>query len=246
LTWSVLPLVLALSGPPTAAPAGPSGESSTRSPEIELQLGARAEREGAFARALAHYRACAGGASPQLARSARGRIAWIEERAEGDFVPLATLARVRREPSALAEPAAREKLSAEVESFPPGRVRAELRLRIAEARLRRDAGSEAALVGLRAVVTDQSSGGSDRVLAERDLVTALLRSGRLDDARQEVEAHPYDPRSIGEVARRVHRRSLVRAAAGAVALLALALAAWAYGRRRQARLRVAPVAASPS
>jgi hypothetical protein len=213
--------------------------------EAELHLGARAEEEGAFARALEHYRACiAGGAPARLARNARNRILWIEEHAEGDFVPLATLARVRRDPSALDDPARLAKLAADTESFPAGRVRSELRLRVAEARLRRGGPDDEALAGLRAVVEDPSSGGSDRLLAERDLVMALLAAGRLEAARHEVEAHPYDPRSTAEVARRVRRRSLMRAGAGAVVLLGLALSV-AYRRRRHARLGVPLLAASP-
>lgn len=196
----------------------------------------RAEGEGDFARALEHYRACLEGELPlRLAHNAQNRIRWIEERSEGNYRPLQTLARVRRDPKALADPVVLEKLTSEIESFPSGLVRSELRLRVAEAWLRRDGGHAAGLAGLRAVIDDASSGASDRRLAERDLVKALLAKGQLDEARTEVEMHPFDPASTAEVKRLVHRRSQVRGAVvtGALTLLLLALGARVHLRQRR-------------
>jgi len=226
-------LLVCLAWPAGAATVARSAADA----EAELRLGERAEREGDFARALEHYRACLAGEPPlRLARSARNRIMWIEERAEGSFVPLGTLAQVRGDPAVLADPAALAKLAAKVESFPPGLVRSELRLRVGEAWLRRgDGGRAPAFATLRALLADPRSGDSDRVLAERDLVTALLAAGQLDAARQEVEAHPFDPTSTADVERRVRRRSRARAAAfGALALLALGVGVRARWRLRRA------------
>lgn len=214
--------------------------------EAELGLGVTAEAEGAFARALEHYRACLEDEpSPRLAHTARSRIMWIEERSEGNFVPLETLARVRRDPTALDNPATLEKLAAETESFPAGLVRSELRLRVAEARLRREGDKAAGLAGLRAVIDDARSGVSDRMLAERDLVAALLAAGQLDLASAEVKAHPFDPVAMAKVERLVHRRSQVRSAGflAALALLGLTVGVRAFLRTRRppagGRLRAA-------
>lgn len=237
-----LSLAIVCLGAPAAARAAANVPRSAADAEAELRLGARAESEGDFARALEHYRTCLElGPSLRLARSARGRIMWIEERSEGNFVPLGTLARVRGDPGALADPAALAKLAVAVESFPPGLVRSELRLRVAEAWLRRDGGQAPAFAMLRALLADPRSGDSDRVLAERDLVTALLAALQLDAARAEVAAHPFDPPSTAEVERRVRRRSQVRGAGlGLLALLALGVGARARWRLRRAAAATPP------
>jgi hypothetical protein len=243
-TGRALPLVLLCLGLPADAHGEATVPRSIAEAEGEFLLGARAEGEGAFPRALEHYRACLDGQAPlRLAHGARNRIRWIEERAEGNFLPLATLARVRRDSTVLSDPAALEKLATEVEAFPAGLVRSELRLRVAEARLKHDGSHAAALAGLRVIVGDASSGASDRMLAERDLVAALLAAGQLDEARAEVEAHPFDPKSTAEVERLVRRRWLVRVAGilGGLALVALVLMASPRLRRPPggARLRAA-------
>lgn len=217
-----------------AARAAPLVPRQAAEAEAEFWLGVRAEGEDAFPRALEHYRACIEGEPPlHLARNARSRITWIEDRSEGSFVPLSILARVRRDPTALANPALLEKLAAETESLPAGLVRSELRLRVAEARLRHDRGDAAGLAGLRAVIADARAGASDRRLAERDLVAALLAAGQLDAARAEVQAHSFDRASAAEVERLVRRRSRVRGAGLLGAVVLLALGATAYLRRRR-------------
>ncbi len=233
-----LPLVLVCLGLPEAARGAESVPRSAADAEAEFRLGVRAEGEGAFPRALEHYRAYLEGEPPlRLAQNARNRILWIEQHSEGNFLPLETLARVRRDPTALDDPATVEKLGTEIQSFPAGLVRSELRLRVAEARLRRDGGDAAALAGLRALIDDPSSGASDRRLAERDLVAALLGADQLDAAHAEVEAHPFDPASTAEVERLVRRRSQARRVGllGVLTLLALALGARTLVRLRRAR-----------
>ncbi len=222
-------------GLPAAARGAASVPRSPAEAEAEFRLGVRAEAEGTFARALEHYRAYLEGEPPlRLARNARNRIMWIEERSEGNFLPLATLARVRRDPAALDDPATLEKLASETEAFPAGLVRSELRLRVAEAQLRRDRSRAIGLAGLHAILDDPSSGDSDRMLAERDLVAALLAAGQLDAARAEVEAHAFDRASTVKVERLVRRRWQLRGGGlvAAMALLALPLGARAYVRRR--------------
>ena len=136
----------------------------------ELQLGAADEARGLFPAAIEHYRACAERApGSRPARNALARVTWIEQRAEGGYLPLATLARVRRDPAPLGDAAALSRLTAETESFPAGPVRSELRLRVGEAWLKLDRRRPEGAAELRALLSDPSSGAADRKLAERDL-----------------------------------------------------------------------------
>jgi len=143
--------------------------SSVQSAEQEFRLGAADEANGSFPRALDHYRACLARApASRPARSARARVAWIEQRAEGGFLPLVTLAHVRRDAAKLGDPSLLSRLGAETETFPGGLVRSELRLRIGEAWL--GLGNRAqGLAELRALVSDPTSGAADRKVAQRDL-----------------------------------------------------------------------------
>jgi hypothetical protein len=144
--------------------------SPVEAAEQEFRLGAADEGDGLFQRALEHYRASVARApASRPARSARARVAWIEQRAEGGFLPLATLARVRRDPTSLADPSLLSRLTAETETFPSGLVRSELRLRIGEAWLRLGSHRADGVAELRALVSDPTSGAADRKLAERDL-----------------------------------------------------------------------------
>jgi hypothetical protein len=148
--------------------------------EKELQLGVADEANALFPRALDHYRACLAGApGSRPARTARARITWIEQRAEGGFVPLVTLAQLRRDPAPLADPLALSRLAAQTESFPAGLVRSELRLRIGEAWLKLPGHGREGVAALRALVSDPSSGAADRRVAERDLVEAGRLAGSL-------------------------------------------------------------------
>ena len=197
-------------------------------------MGARDEAVGDYAGALEHYRACAEAAtSGRLGRNARSRVAWIEERSPGGFAALAALARLRRAPSVLDDPAASAQLAAEAESFPPGLVRSEIRLRLAQAWLRQPSRRAQALAELRSIVSDPSAGQADTVLAEGALVEALLAAGELDAAQKEVQAHPFDPTATASVGRRLHRRSLRRTVEAGLIVLA-ASAAVALARRRGA------------
>jgi hypothetical protein len=236
LSWfrGALPLVLGLCSYSTGAFAVDEPKSSG---EAQFQVGARDEAAGDYARALEHYRASlTASGSGRLARNARKRIVWIEERSQGGFAPLAALGRLRHEPAVLEDPAASVRLAAEVESFPPGPVRSEIRLRLAQAWLRQPMRRAEALGELRRIVSDPSAGAADAVLAERALVEALLAAGQLDDARQEVLAHPFDAPSTANVARRFHLRSQRRTVeVGLIALAILTIAAVARMRAQVVR-----------
>ncbi|MDP8999645.1 MAG: hypothetical protein M3O46_05985, partial [Myxococcota bacterium] len=106
--------------------------------EARLRLGEIDEDEGAFAQALGHYRAsfAAAPASP-WALHATERIDWLRSRSEGDFVPLARLERVRRDSVIASDASAIDALAREADGFPPGIVRVEARMLVAEAWLGR-------------------------------------------------------------------------------------------------------------
>lgn len=201
------------------------GQPSTVS-QAHFRLGVLDEGDAAPARALVHYHASVDAApSGRWARTARGRIAWIDRRAEGDLGPLATLQRVTNDPAVLHDPGAIDRLAQEAESFPPGLVRAEARALVAESWLKRPMRRDDALSELRKVVDDPSSGSAVAVFAERDLVEALLARKQLDAAADEIRAHPLDSKSAAEVQRLVRRRSLRRAAwTELLAALALVMA----------------------
>ena len=149
--------------------------------EQEFRLGAADETSGLFRRALEHYRACVARAPvSRPARSARERVVWIEQRAEGGFLPLATLARVRRDPTQLADPSVLSRLTAATETFPSGLVRSELRLRIGEAWLRLGNHRAEGVAELRALVSDPTSGAADRKLAEQDLKPSVRPDAEKD------------------------------------------------------------------
>jgi hypothetical protein len=201
--------------------------------EAYFRLGALEEGDGAFERALIDFRACIAGAPTSgFARSARNRIAWIAARSEGEFAPLARLQRVRRDPELAGEPAAIESLAAEAEDFPPGRVRAEARMFVAEAWLARASKRVAVTALLRKVADDPSSDSMDATFARRHLVEVLLADGRLDEAADEVRTHHLEPRVVAEVRRLTRRRTLRRLAmAGLFAIGALAIVALVRTRR---------------
>jgi hypothetical protein len=203
--------------------AAAAGGAPATVAEAYLRLGVLDEGDAAPGPALAHYRACVDAAtSSRWARTARSRIAWIDQRSEGDLLPLAALLRVRNAPERLHDPTAVDRLAVEAESFPAGLVRSETRMLVAEAWLKRAARRDDALGELRRIVADPSSGPADAVFAERDLVEALLADQRLDDAAGEVRAHRFDPKAEAEVQRLMRRRWL-RRAAYAELLIALAL-----------------------
>jgi hypothetical protein len=232
LSWfrGALPLALGLC---LCSPVGRAAGAPEATGEAQFRLGAGAEANGDYARALAHYRACLGASgSGRLGRNARNRILWIEQRSEGGFAPLMALARLRHAPALADDPAASARLAAEAESFPPGLVRSEIRLRLAQAWLRQPMRRDEALGELRRIVSDPSAGAADVVLAERYLVEALLASGQLDAAQDEVLLHPFDPASTADVGRRLHRRHRRRTVEAGL-ILAAASAAVALGRRRR-------------
>jgi hypothetical protein len=223
--------------------------------EALFGLGELDEEDGAFDRAVAHDRACAAAApDTRWAVRANDRIEWIRARSEGGFAPLARLERVRRDPALADDPAALDALAREAESFPPGLVRVEARMLVAEAWLGRMGRPRDAMVELRRVADDPRAGPVTAALAERELVGALAAGGAIAEAAAEARAHAslLDPRFVRDITRLL-RRQWIRW--GAIVVLAgfawLAALALEGARRRRAlgevlaALRgVAPVALS--
>jgi hypothetical protein len=221
--------------------------------EARWLLGKIDEDEGAFARALDEDAACVAAApNSRWAQRASDRIDWLRARSEGDFAPLARLERVRRDPALSSDPAAVAELARDADAFPPGTVRVEARMLVAEAWLGRLHRPEDALAQLRKVRDDPKADPLTARLAERELVDALVAEGRLDEAAAEARARAnrLDPRFVRQTVRLVRRRSLrwtaVGALAGFVGLAGLALARatrrGAIGAAGRAVRSIAPIA----
>jgi hypothetical protein len=215
-----------------------AADDPTAVAEAYFLLGKLDEDDLAFVRAIDDYRAATSAApNTRWAVRASDRVDWLRARSEGDFGPLARVERVRRDPSAAADPAAIEALARDLESFPPGRVRVEARMLVAEAWLGRMHRPDAAVVQLRQVADDPKADPLTGRLAERELVDALVATGRLDDAAAEARAHKtrLDPRFVRQVQRLVVRRSVRWVARGVLAAFALlAIVGLARAARRGA------------
>jgi hypothetical protein len=199
---------------------------------------AEIEEQGlAFARAIDDDRACIAVAPhSRWAARASERIDWLLARSEADFVPLSRLERFRRDPALAGDSAAIEEFAREADTFPPGTVRVEARMLIAEAWLGRMGRPWDALALLRKVVEDPKADPLTASLAERELVEVLVAADRTRDAVDEAHAHAglLDAQFIRGVDR-MDRRKWVRR--GAIATLAafVGLAAHSLFRARTHR-----------
>jgi len=221
--------------------------------EAYVLLGQLDEDEGAFARAIEDDQG-AQTAAPNTRWSlrARDRIDWIRARSEDGFRPLVRLESVRRDPGASSDPAAIDALARDLESFPPGLVRVEARMVVADAWLGRMHRPDDAIAQLRLVVADPKTDVLTGRLAEREVVDALADEGRLDEAVAEAHSHrtKLDARFVRQVEHLIVRRRIrmgsegVLAAFGLLALVALGRAAVAgkIGAAGRALKDLAPVA----
>lgn len=218
--------------------AGPNAHANDADAVAEAHVlrGQLDENAGAFGAAIDEDRAAIDAAPESAwARRAQDRIEWLRARSEGDFVPLAALERVRRDPEAADNPAVIAALADEASRFPPGRVRVEARMLVAEAWLGRLHRPDLALAPLRLVESDPDSDPLTARLAEREIVDAEMARGALGEARQEAHAHAarLDPRFVARVDKLVRRRVLFYVALGEVALfVALTAGAWLRAARR--------------
>jgi hypothetical protein len=168
------------------------------------------------------------------------------------LAPLDRLERVWRDPKASNDPAVIEALARDADTFPAGKVRAEARMLVAEAWLGRMHRREDAIAELRKVSDDPDAEPITARLAERELVDALVKSGRLDDASAETQAHAsrLDQGFVARMQRLVRRRTWTRLAFADLAmffLLPLVAVLRAHRRRTltgvvRSTARLAPLA----
>jgi hypothetical protein len=189
----------------------------------------------------------------------RGRVASADEAATeaGTKTPEAVaesrLERIRSSPELGEDAAAVDALAQDARSFPPGRVRVEAEMFVAEAWIERMRRVDDGIAELRAVRDDPEVDPLTARVAEREIVDALDSEGRLDDAAAEASSHRnrLDPAFVKRAQKLVSRRALRHAAMVVLAAFAvLAGAALARARLRgtlghaaRALRRLAPLAA---
>jgi hypothetical protein len=218
-----------------------AGDDRDAVAEAQMLLGRLDEEDGAYAQALQHDRACIDASSAsRWAFRASDRIDWLRARSEGDFAPLRRLESIRHDPAKADDPATLEALARDADGFPPGMVRVEARMLVADAWLRRGRTTDAIAL-LRLVTGETKIAPLTQRLAEKELVDVLVAQGRLDEAIAEVTARPsrFDPRFVKQVKRLLVRRVVSYAATGILVafglLTAFAIAgAWRRGALGQA------------
>ena len=204
--------------------------------EADFLLGRLDEDDGAYPQAMADDAACiAAGPATRWAFRASDRLDWLRARSEADFGPLRRLESVRRDPSLSSDPATLDALARDAARFPPGMVRVEARMLLAEAWLGRLHRPDDAVTMLRLVTEEKKIDPLTMRLAEHELVDALVAQGRLDEAIAEVTAHPtrLDNKFVIRVKRLRTRRAVRLVALGVLgAFGALVLFGLLRGRRQ--------------
>jgi hypothetical protein len=211
------------------------------------------EQAGDYARALDEYRAAfAAAPSSRYAPRAVTRADWLRAHSEGDFAPLTRLEGVRHGPAGARDPAQIEALARDLEAFPPGNVRVEARLFVAEAYLTEPGRHADALSEMDRALDEPKIDPLTARATARRLVDERLASGDLDGAIAEARARRalLEASYVKTVERRRVRRALDRVAlADCAAVIALAGVALALAKRRgrlaavaEATKRAAPIA----
>ncbi len=203
------------------ASAAQATEQPREKARAAYQQAERAAAELRFGEALAGYEAVLTiDPSAPFAKVARSRAADLRSHAEGDFAPLARLEAVRRNPDQ--DRAAIEALARDASAFPPGRVRAEAQLIVAEAFWHRFGEPARAAGALGEAVADPAADRLTRALALNELVALERERGDLGAAYRVVSRFPdLVPSLHAEIARLVRRVFLARVAAATLGLLAL-------------------------
>ncbi len=211
-----LALVAVLSSAP--ARAEPSARAAAQQSFERAERAFQAQR---FAEALAAYReAAAADPSARFALTARARAADLEAHAEGDFAPLARLSAVRRDPTTSNDRAAIEALAQDMAAFPPGRVRGEAALVIADAWWHHLGEPRRAVPPLEAAVADAAGDPLTRSFALSELARLHRDLGDLDAALALVERFPDLAPATSKEVRTLVRRARLRGAS-TVVLVAL-------------------------
>jgi tetratricopeptide (TPR) repeat protein len=205
-----------------AAGTTPAQEAAARC--VEGEAAANGLR---FAEALAAYRAAiATDPSAACVSMARARVQDLEAHAEGGFAPLARVEALRRDPKKAADRAEIEALARDLEGFPPGRVRAEARLLVAEAYWHALKEPERSIAAFQAAAQDQGGDKVTRSLALAELWALRKQRGEVREALADLERAPkLAPALFVAVKKAVLRERLREGAIAVVAVLAVAGAA---------------------
>lgn len=192
--------------------------------ESAYRAATAAEADGEPERARDAWReVAASAAGSRLAARAERRLAWLEERSEGNFAPLGVLLRFQalRDPS----PEALDAFAAAIDAMPEGRVRTEATLLLASSRAR--AGdTEGAASAYRAVIASPATREEEVRLSRDELAGALAAGGDVDGALRELEdAGMSDWARHGVLMRAARRRFLEPIAWSSIGLFAVLVVA---------------------
>jgi tetratricopeptide (TPR) repeat protein len=212
ISCAIAAALIAVTTSVAAQTISPDESKSAARTAYEQAEGAAAKLH--FSEALAAYdRAISLDPSAPFVRVARARAADLRAHAEGDFIPLTRLEKVRRNPTATREDI--ENLAQDALQFPPGRVRSEAQLVVAEAFWHRFGAPDLAARALDAALEDSSADRLTRALALSELVALERERERLDAAASVVARFPdLAPNLTAEIRRLVRRVWLGRLAWG--------------------------------
>ena len=203
-------------------PAGPevAVDARTRA-RANFDRAERAASDRRFAEALEAYRAAlAEDPSSPIAPAARARATDLAAHAEGNFAPLARLEEVRRDPKRAGDRDAVLALAEDLRGFPPGRVRSEARLFVADALWHRLGNPRGAVTPLEEVLADPEADRLLKGLALASLVALHRELGDLSAARDVVDRYPeLAPNQRREVLRLVRRERLMWGSFGILGIL---------------------------
>lgn len=209
--------------PPNLVEASKSPDPNTAADAL-YQLASLDDQSFDFAAALAEYEACAARSpSSRWAPRAVVRASTLRGHAEGGFAPFVRLERVRRDPALADDPATLDALAHDAEAFPPGAVRVEAEMLVAEAYRGRMGRPRDSIVLLRKIVADPKADVLTSRQAGRELVDTLMAEGELDEAaRTATELGPRLDSKVGvRVRLRLRQQVAHRLALGDLSLLTL-------------------------
>ncbi len=236
---------LAAARPARAQPEGAAAKNVETEGAGAADLFAAAEaheRAGAYAQAADEYeRAARAAPSAPFVPRAEARARLLRAHGEGDFAPYAALEAMRADRASSDDPRALAALAARAATFPPGPVRSEARVLVAEAyagRLHRPAD---ALPLLDLVATDASADPLTARLALDMLVSIQLDAAELDAAQAAITRHAAlaDPSLAARVRTLVRRRGLHRVALAVLTATASLLGAALVRARARGELAAA-------
>jgi tetratricopeptide (TPR) repeat protein len=212
----------------SAAPVGARAEGDARTAaQASCARAEKAAEELRFADALAAYRlAVSTDPSAPCAGMANARAEDLAAHAEGDFAPLVTLERVRRDPAKSADRVAIDALASAAARFPPGRVHVEAELTIANAYQTKLGDPERAIAAYTEAVRDHAGDRLTRATALAELWTLRRERGELREALAEIEREPGLSTAVaGAVHRAIVREKIRHVSFAILGALGLALAA---------------------